>query len=355
MSAAGPPQGARPLGGAARSAARGEHTSARIAPPTPATIAEAVARLRAGELVAFPTETVYGLGGDAGNPDAVRAIFAAKGRPADHPVIVHVADATQISLWARDVPPGARRLAEAFWPGPMTLILPRTPHAADAVTGGQDRVGLRVPSHPVARDLLRAFAEAGGTGIAAPSANRFGRISPTTAQHVAEDLGERVALIVDGGACDVGIESTIVAFGDDAPMLLRPGGIAAADIARVLGERLRAPGADAPRASGTLASHYAPRTPMRLAPVSEVARAGGGAAIAVLARTVARPAGCTGPWIAAPQDPERYAHDLYANLRALDASGAAAIVVEAVPEDEAWQAVRDRLVRASQGDTDDRD
>ena len=224
--------------------------------------------------MAFPTETVYGLGGDAGNPDAVRAIFAAKGRPADHPVIVHVADATQISHWARDVPSGAQRLADAFWPGPMTLILPRTAHAADVVTGGQDRVGLRVPSHPVARDLLRAFAAAGGTGIAAPSANRFGRISPTTAQHVAEDLGDRVALIVDGGACDVGIESTIVAFGDGAPMLLRPGGIAAADIARVLGESLRAPGTDAPRASGTLASHYAPRTPMRLAPASEVAQRG---------------------------------------------------------------------------------
>ena len=335
----------------------GHVVSARIAPPTPATIAEAAARLRAGELVAFPTETVYGLGGDAGNPDAVRAIFAAKGRPADHPVIVHVADASQLSHWARDIPPGARRLADAFWPGPMTLILPRTPHAGDVVTGGQDRVGLRVPSHPVARDLLRAFAAAGGTGVAAPSANRFGRISPTTAQHVADDLGARVALIVDGGACDVGIESTIVGFGDGAPTLLRPGGIAAADIARVLGEPLRAPGADAPRASGTLASHYAPRTPMRLAPPAEVARVrgGDGTAVAVLARTSARPAGFTGAWIAAPREAARYAHDLYANLRTLDAAGAAIIVVEAVPDDAHWQAVHDRLARASRGDDDDRD
>ncbi len=353
------PQGDRPLGGAARSAVRGEALPEPPASPaarTPATIAEAAARLRAGELVAFPTETVYGLGGDAGNPDAVRAIFAAKGRPADHPVIVHVADATQISHWARDVPPGAQRLADAFWPGPMTLILPRTPHAADVVTGGQDRVGLRVPSHPVARDLLRAFAAAGGTGIAAPSANRFGRISPTTAQHVAEDLGDRVALIVDGGACDVGIESTIVAFGDGAPMLLRPGGIAAADIARVLGEPLRAPGADAPRASGTLASHYAPRTPMRLAPAPEVARAGDAARRSRCSRARSRvPPDSRARGSPRRGTPARYAHDLYANLRALDATGATAIVVEAVPDDAAWQAVRDRLARASRGDTDDRD
>ena len=329
----------------------------RIAPATSATVARAAALLRAGELVAFPTETVYGLGADAANPRAVRAIFAAKERPADHPLIVHVADAAQIAHWARTVPAGARRLADAFWPGPLTLILPRTAHAADVVTGGQDSVGLRVPSHPVARALLRAFAAAGGTGVAAPSANRFGRISPTTPQHVAEDLGDRVALIVDGGASDVGIESTIVAFSGDRATLLRPGGVAAADVERVLGEPLAAAGADAPRASGTLASHYAPRTPARLVAGSELARVvrERPAGVAVLARTVARPTGFTGAWIAASADPVRYAHDLYANLRVLDATHADGIAIEAVPDDAAWQAVRDRLERATRGDADDRD
>ena len=181
----------------------------RIAAATPAVMSDAAARLCAGALVAFPTETVYGLGADADNANAVRAIFAAKGRPADHPVIVHILNTTNIDDWARAVPPGARRLAHAFWPGPLTLILPRGPGVLDLVTGGQDSVGLRVPSHPVARALLDAFVQRGGRGIAAPSANRFGRISPTTARHVEDDLGDRVALIVDGGACDIGIESTI--------------------------------------------------------------------------------------------------------------------------------------------------
>ncbi|MFO1315181.1 MAG: L-threonylcarbamoyladenylate synthase [Burkholderiales bacterium] len=320
-------------------------------------IARAAALLRMGALVAFPTETVYGLGADAGNADAVRAIFAAKGRPADHPLIVHMPDAALLSHWARDVPAGARRLADAFWPGPLTLILPRTPRATDVVTGGQDSVGLRVPSHPVAQALLRAFVAAGGSGVAAPSANRFGRISPTTPQHVADDLGDRVALIVDGGACDVGIESTIVAFVDGRATLLRPGGIAAADIERALGVPLVAAAGDAPRASGTLASHYAPRTPARLvAPAALVSTLRAlPEPVAVLARTVARPARFSGAWIAGPAEPARYAHDLYANLRALDATRAAAIAVEAVPDEPAWQAVRDRLERATRGDDDDRD
>ncbi len=332
--------------------------TAPIAPPTREVIARAVAHLRAGELVAFPTETVYGLGADAGNPDAVRAIFAAKGRPADHPVIVHLADAGAMPLWARDIDDDARRLAAAFWPGPLTLILPRTAHAGDVVTGGQDRVGLRVPSHPVARALLRAFADAGGSGVAAPSANRFGRISPTTAQHVADDLGDRVALIVDGGPCDVGIESTIVAFGDGEPMLLRPGGVPADAIARVLGRAPRAPDEQAPRASGTLASHYAPRTPSRLVAAADLLREvhARDGRVAVLARTIARPARHGERlWIAAARDAVPFAHDLYANLRDLDAVNAALILVEAVPDDAGWQAVRDRLVRATRGDDDDRD
>ena len=260
----------------------------RIVPASPAAIAKAVALLRAGELVAFPTETVYGLGADAGNGQAVHRIFAAKGRPPDHPVIVHLADANDAANWAREMPEGARRLAAAFWPGPLTLILPRAAHVSDLITGGQDSVGLRVPSHPVARDLLAAF----GGGIAAPSANRFGRISPTTAAHVDDDLGGAVALIVDGGACPVGIESTIVAFTDGEPTLLRPGGIGVGDLARVLGHAPRSPGvAGAPRASGTLASHYAPRTPALLIPPNalraEIAQLGArDERVAVLARTL---------------------------------------------------------------------
>jgi L-threonylcarbamoyladenylate synthase len=332
-------------------------SAARIVAATPAAIADAAARLRAGELVAFPTETVYGLGADAGNASAVRAIFAAKGRPADHPVIVHVAERGDLAFWAREVPAAAARLADAFWPGPLTLILPRTASAGDVVTGGQDSVGLRMPSHPVARAILQAFAAVGGRGIAAPSANRFGRISPTTARHVADDLGERVALIVDGGACDVGIESTIVAFAHDEPVLLRPGGIGAEAIARVLGRTPRAAAADAPRASGTLASHYAPRTPSRLvaagALVGEIRHAGDD--VAVLARTIARPAAIRGTWITAARDPRPYAHDLYAHLRALDAAGAPRILIEDVPADDAWTAIRDRLARATHGVDDDRD
>ena len=315
-------------------------------------IAKAVQLLRAGKLVAFPTETVYGLGADAGNPQAVRAIFAAKGRPADHPVIVHLAEAAHAHQWAREMPDEAAALAAAFWPGPLTMILPRSARATDDLTGGQDRVGLRVPSHPVARSLLHAFADAGGLGIAAPSANRFGRISPTTARHVADDLGSAVDMIVDGGPCEFGIESTIVAFGDGAPMLLRPGGVPASELARVLGRMPRQPTAEAPRASGTLASHYAPRTPSRMVDARELARAEGAAA--VLARSVPRPASWPQErWIVAPGDPVAYAHDLYASLRTLDAAGAATLLIEAVPGDAPWQAVRDRLARATRGDGDD--
>lgn len=320
-----------------------------ISLPTPDALARAVRLLRDGALVAFPTETVYGLGADAGNEAAVRAIFAAKGRPADHPVIVHVKDLAEAATWAQAMPPGARLLAQAFWPGPLTLIVPRAAHVSDTVTGGQPSVGLRVPSHPVARALLSAFSAAGGRGIAAPSANRFGRISPTTAQHVRDDLGEDVAMIVDGGPCDVGIESTIVAFDGERPLLMRPGGIGADALARVLGERLHAPGTDAPRASGTLASHYAPRTPSRLVPPESLPD---DRDVAVLARTVDP----QGPlWIAAPRDASAYAHDLYANLRALDAMGARAIVIEDVPPEAGWDAVRDRLARATRGEDDDRD
>jgi L-threonylcarbamoyladenylate synthase len=330
--------------------------SARIVPVNPETIARAAASLRAGELVAFPTETVYGLGADAGNAAAVRRIFAAKGRPADHPVIVHLAQPADIAHWARAVPDAARRLAAEFWPGALTLILPRAAHVGDAVTGGQDSVGLRVPSHPVARALLAAF----GGGVAAPSANRFGRISPTTARHVADDLDAGVAMILDGGACDVGIESTIVACLDDDPVLLRPGGIGIDALTRALGRAPRAPDAEAPRASGTLASHYAPKTPAILVapdalPAEIRQLAAHDERVAVLARTVSPSEDPVELWLRAPAEAAAYAHDLYASLRALDAAAADVILIEAVPAGPAWLAVRDRLTRATRGVDDDRD
>jgi L-threonylcarbamoyladenylate synthase len=306
--------------------------------------------LRDGKLVAFPTETVYGLGADASNPAALRRMFEAKGRPENHPVIVHVADFDGAQRWSSSMPDEARALAEAFWPGPLTLIVPRASHVLDAVTGGQASVGLRAPAHPVARALLAEF----GTGIAAPSANRFGLVSPTTARHVADDLGDSVDLILDGGACDVGIESTIIAFTTPTPMLLRPGGVDIASIARVLGRMPVTGDAAAPRASGTLASHYAPRTPASLvardALRAELAQLEGrDERIAVLAWSVEPPDDFDGVWVSAPGDAAGYAQALYANLRALDAAAADAILIEQMPEGNAWDAVRDRLTRATSG------
>lgn len=317
-----------------------------IFPPAEDSIARAAALLRAGELVALPTETVYGLGADASNAHAVAKIFAAKGRPADHPLIVHLADANSMTYWARDIPTEAIALARAFWPGPLTMILKKEEDVLDDVTGGQDTVGLRVPDHPVALALLRAFSSDGG-GIAAPSANRFGRISPTTAQHVADDLGDAVGMILDGGACQVGIESTILDLSRGEPVILRPGMIGADAIAAVIGRQPKRPQrvADAPRVSGALAAHYAPRTPMRMsANIANVS-----ANSAVLAFSLDKPATHTGTWIKASGEAARYAHDLYANLRALDACDAASIVVEEISIESAWDAVRDRLGRAVTG------
>jgi len=326
--------------------------ASRIAPADAAAIERGAALLREGALVAFPTETVYGLGADAANADAVAAIYAAKGRPDGHPLIVHLPDASHLDRWAREIPHGARALADAFWPGPLTLILPRTVLAGDVVTGSQDTVGLRVPAHPVAQALLAAFARRGGSGVAAPSANRYGHVSPTTAAHVDADLGGRVALILDGGPCEIGIESTIVAFVGGRAMLMRPGGVPAIALARVLGYAPDSPDDDAPRASGTHASHYAPRTEAFLvepgALDSELERlAEHDEVVAVLARGRARPDGFDGAWIDAPRDAAGYARDLYANLRALDAAGADAILILSPPTDDAWLAVRDRLARAT--------
>jgi len=331
--------------GASASAATTAQPASTRTPADAVAIDVAVAALRAGELVAFPTETVYGLGADASNPDAVRRIFEAKGRPADHPLIVHLASPAQLAGWAREIPDAAHALARAFWPGPMTLVLKRHPSVIDGVTGGQDTVGLRIPSHPVAHALLAAF----GGGIAGPSANRFGRISPTTAAHVREEFGDRVRVVLEGGPSEVGIESTIVDLSGDAPTLLRPGMIEREAIEAVLGVSLRLPGTHSPRASGMLASHYAPRTPTRLVAADDLAHAvaANHGRAAVLARS-AHPAGLRcARWITAPHDPAGYARALYGNLRALDAVHADLIFVETVPDTAAWSAIRDRLGRAA--------
>jgi L-threonylcarbamoyladenylate synthase len=319
-----------------------------------ARIAQAVEVLKRGGLVAVPTETVYGLAADASNEAAVRAIFAAKGRPADHPVIVHVADASALDAWAREVPDSARTLAAAFWPGPLTLVLKRSPRALDVVTGGQDTVGLRCPAHPWARALLQAF----GGALAAPSANRFGHLSPTTAEHVRADLGEKptgaLDLILDGGACPVGIESTIVDLSGAQPTLLRPGSITRLDLEQALGAPVAEPGDDAPRAPGRLERHYAPRTPLEVVPVDRLGsrlaalfhlRVAVLAPADVLATLRAAPA----VQVPAPEDAEAYARELYANLHELDQAGAERIVVSAPPAGPEWAAIRDRLRRAQTG------
>lgn len=313
---------------------------------TAAVIDQAVALLRAGQVVALPTETVYGLGADALNPDAVARIFALKGRPADHPLIVHLPPEAALEDWAADVPAAARALAAAFWPGPLTLILRRHARVPLAVTGGQDTVALRVPDHPLALALLRAFA----SGIAAPSANRFGHISPTTAAHVRDEFGDAVPLILDGGPCRVGLESTIVDLSRGAPVVLRPGAIGAADIARVTGHapaaQRAARQAPAPRASGLLARHYAPRTPAELVngadlPGRLAALAAHGDRVGVLALGRA-----LGHGLALPDDPPAYGRGLYAALRELDRGGYDRLLIEAPPHDDAWRAVNDRLRRA---------
>ncbi|HZF19954.1 MAG TPA: L-threonylcarbamoyladenylate synthase [Burkholderiales bacterium] len=304
-------------------------------------IKQAAATLRRGGLVAFPTETVYGLGADASNPAAVARIYAVKGRPSSHPVIVHIGGAADLDRWAREVPAHAAALAARFWPGPLTLVLRRASGVGDGLTGGQDTIGLRVPGHPVALELLREF----GGGIAAPSANRFGRISPTTAEHVRNDLGPDVDLILDGGACEIGIESTIVDLSRGMPVLLRPGRIGAFEIADAIGVAPHPPDSHAPRAPGTLEAHYAPRRPLRLVPPREWSLRDSSRSGVMSFRP--RPAGDTSvTWIRASSDPQRYGHDLYANLRALDSSECDEILVEEPPSSAEWSAIRDRLARA---------
>jgi L-threonylcarbamoyladenylate synthase len=322
-------------------------------------IAAAAASLEAGELVAFPTETVYGLGADAENPAAVARIYAAKGRPQDHPVIVHVAPGADLDYWVTDVPREARQLAQAFWPGPLTLILKRNAHIPDAVSGGQDTVGIRCPSHPVAIALLSAF-KGGKGGVAAPSANKFGNVSPTTAQHVQDEFagevgaGRVVAAVLDGGNSQVGIESTILdlsRLATHGPVLLRPGHISSQQIADVIGAMPQSPDQTAPRASGTLESHYAPKAPVALLPTRDIpdtvsALAARGRRVALIHYT---PIAASEPYVALPDEPKGYAYGVYAALRAMDQEQVDLILVETPPQDAQWAGVNDRLRRAAFG------
>ncbi|HEY5899374.1 MAG TPA: L-threonylcarbamoyladenylate synthase [Burkholderiales bacterium] len=298
--------------------------------------------LRRGGLVAFPTETVYGLGADASNAAAMKRLYEVKRRPPDHPVIVHFASAEQAFTWGREIPEAARILARRFWPGPLTLILKRSTQAKDFVTGGQDTVGVRVPSHPVAHALLATFAGA----IAAPSANRFGHVSPTTAAHVRADLGGDVDLVLEGGESEVGIESTIVDVAGPSPTLLRPGRISRQELEAALGTSVAEKSAESPRHSGGLERHYAPRTPARLVATHELDREIARLREKVAVLAFSRPDERVDFWLRMPRDPHAYAHKLYAALRELDSAGCEAILIEAPPEAPEWAAVRDRLQRA---------
>jgi L-threonylcarbamoyladenylate synthase len=320
----------------------------------------AAARLAAGELVAFATETVYGLGARADDDAAVARIFATKGRPADHPLIVHVAGAAQAALFASSISSAAQRLMAAFWPGPLTLILPRRVGVAAAAAGGQHSIGLRAPSHVVAQALLLAAAQQGVMGVAAPSANRFGRVSPTQAGHVVQEFGPDL-WVLDGGSCAVGIESAIVDCTRATPALLRPGQLAAAQIEAVLGQPLAAPDALSPRASGTLAAHYAPAATVTL--LDEVAlrhrlrhwRPRPGEVVGVYSRRgahglqpVAVPTSTTAYLHRLmPDDADAVAHELFAVMREWDAAGVTALWIEQPPSGPQWDGVRDRLQRAA--------
>lgn len=318
-------------------------------------IQAAAALLRAGETVAFPTETVYGLGADASNPLAVRKIFEIKGRPNSHPLIVHIAAASQLPAWAQNIPDTAWRLAEAFWPGPLTLVLQRSSQVPNEVTGGQDTVGLRVPDHPVATTLLRAF----GGGIAAPSANRFGQVSPTTAQHVHDKLGSRVNMILDGGPCRIGVESTIVSLAHGEAVLLRPGGLSVEAIEDTLNKKilLAQPVATKVRASGMLASHYAPTTPIEIHPADELWRrahqlANLGYKVAVLNLGDNNNCVGSGGGITSFQMPllaNEYGRELYATLHRIDHASFDHLLAEAPPSTQEWVAINDRMRRAAQG------
>ncbi len=337
-------------------------------------ITTAAEKLADAQLVAFPTETVYGIGADAANPAAVRKIFAAKGRPAEHPLIVHIAQHARLEDYVSEAPQAAHQLIAEFWPGPLTLILKKSARIPNIVTGGQDTVGLRCPAHPLAQKLLVAFAKCGSGAIAAPSANRFGHVSPTTAQHVRDEFGAvigKTIFLIDGGACEVGIESTILDLStmpQGRPTLLRPGAITPDQIAEVLGVRPLAreqAGSNTPRTSGSLDAHYAPKTALALltakqlkAEVDALLEAGKHVAVLSFDKAPGLPVSPPGVgiraarplvWIVAPRDAAGYARDLYANLRTLDAAGASRILIQTPPQTSGWDAVNDRLARAAVG------
>jgi L-threonylcarbamoyladenylate synthase len=302
-------------------------------PATEEDLVRAADRLRAGGLVAFPTETVYGLGADATNPAAVARVYRAKGRPPDHPLIVHLASADEMGRWAATVSTPAARLAAALWPGPLTLVVRRSDALPAAATGGRDTVGLRVPDHPLASRLL----ELAGVPVAAPSANRFGRVSATSAADVRAELGDAVDLVIDGGTCRIGVESTIVEVLDDGPAtLLRPGGVPVELIEEVLGSPLRAPSGPA-RASGMLPSHYAPRCRVELVADERLAERASELRASGLRVTV----------LAAPSSVATYARTLYRRLREADDAGADVLLAVAPPPEGLGLAVVDRLRRAA--------
>ena len=314
----------------------------------PQSIEQAAALLRQGKLVAIPTETVYGLGADAANPEAVAKIFAAKGRPADHPLIVHLAYALQIKDWAIDIPEAAWQLASEFWPGPLTMVLRKKASVPLAVTGGQDTVALRVPNNPVALWLLRVF----GGGIAAPSANRFGRISPTLAQHVADELGDAVDCILDGGPCSVGLESTIIDLTDSQPTILRPGRITRSQLEEVLQAPVSLKSQHKIRAPGMLAAHYAPGTPAYLCEAGRLLnefddQCAQGKQVGVLAFSPELSELPCEHLLHLPDKAEEYEAALYSALRKLDSFGLDSILVEQPPALEEWAAVNDRLGKAT--------
>ena len=321
---------------------------ARANQATPLELDAAVQALRAGDVVAFPTETVYGLGANAQHAAALQTIYTLKGRPAAHPLIVHLDSARVLHRWAREVPAAAERLAARFWPGPLTLVLPRAVNVLDLVTGGQDSVAVRVPSHPMALQLLRAF----GGGIAAPSANRFGHVSPTRADHVREEFGGAVKVVLDGGECQVGLESTIVSCLEGEVRLLRPGRITLAELRQEVGELTSATTATVPRVPGSSLAHYAPTTPLRLVADGQIERLAtelsrSGKRVGVLAQRAPLGSFRHVTWVNGGTRPDNYAHDLYSNLRTLDKTGASCLLVQEVPKDERWDAVRDRLTRAA--------
>ena len=334
-------------------------TAALLDGRDPAAVALAAARLAAGDLVAFPTETVYGLGARADDDSAVAQIFRAKGRPADHPLIVHVANPADAHAFAHRMPASAQRLIDAFWPGPLTVIVPRAPGMGQAAAGGQDSIGLRCPEHPVALALLAAARRLGVAGVAGPSANRFGKVSPTLAAHVIEEFGALVSesvstlvTVLDGGACRVGIESSIVDCSRAHPVLLRPGVLTRAAIEAALGEPLREADAHAPRAPGTLEAHYAPRAKLRLMPTHMLHNAlqmlgDQPLKLAVYSRTMPLSSASGLRHRRMPVHPEQAAQELFAVLREFDAEGAELIWVEDLPPGPEWDGVRDRLQRAA--------